>query len=128
MAWKDTAAKVVKWGAALAVAYAGAAAANAAIRSSREYKEPEPKAPPMMAPLGMMPDVPMYAPPEYAMAPEQDTLMGMKKVEGEFAQRIKASRGQGMAQGVNASAPNLEQNGQSTVDGRPVQDMGRLGI
>jgi negative regulator of sigma E activity len=126
--WGKTITKVAKWGAALAAAYVVAGAANAAIRGSREYKEPTPDTPSMMPPMSMAPEIPMYAAPEYAMAPQQDTLMGMQKVEGEHARRVKAARGQGMAQGVNASAPNLEQNGQSTVDGRPVQDMGRIGI
>jgi hypothetical protein len=125
--WGKTASKAIKWGMALAAAYVVAGTANAVIRSNREYKAPEPESPPM-APVGMAPEVPMYAAPEYAMAQGQDTLMGMQKVEGDFARRVKAGRGQGVAQGVNASAPNLEQNGQSSVDGRPVQDMGRVGF
>ena len=99
--------------------YAASSLVNA-VRGGRE-DEPEPQKPqPTMvdpyAEMGLIP-------PEMAMgAPQQETMMGMAPVEGTFVQRLKAGRGgRDVAMGnPNPNAPD--------VDGRPVQDMGSIGM
>lgn len=111
--------KVALIGAAVAGGVYAAGSIVSSMRNRREYKAPE------------RPDADPYAgmdtmTPAYAME-GPDTLMGMPMVEGAHAQRVKAARG-GMAAGVDASAPELERDGRSTVDGRPVQDLGGVGF
>lgn len=90
------------------------------IRNKREFKDDG---------LDVAP-VPMDMPQEqYAMAgPQEATLMGMPMVEGSHAQRVLAGRGQGQAAGVDATSPEMEKDGRSTVDGRPVEDLGGIGM
>jgi hypothetical protein len=92
------------------------------MRSNREY-HPEPQAPDM----AMMPDAYAMDMQQQGAMMGQPTLMGMAPVEGAHAQRVLAGRGQGMTAGVDASSPAMEQDGRSTVDGRPIQDLGSMG-
>lgn len=110
---------------ALAVAAVGAAAYAAtsiysSVRGDREYKEPASPNP--------EPDLTRDPYAEMGLLPQQqETMMGMAPVEGKFAQQVLARRG-GMAQGINTAVPDIEGDGRSSVDGRPVQDMGSVGF
>lgn len=108
-----TTGKVLLAGAAVAGGLYAASSIVNSMRSKREYHEPEKRSDPM--------DMPMDMP----MGMGEPTLMGMPLVEGAHAQRVKAGRGQ-LSTGVDASSPGMEQDGRSTVDGRPIEDLGAI--
>jgi hypothetical protein len=101
---------------------AGAYALSSIVGSFRDNRQsPEPEQKPI-TPLDPYTEMGLIPPQMEMAASGQETLMGQPLVEGTHAQRYLSGRSGGRATGmaVSPEAPD--------VDGRPVQDLGSIGM